>query len=107
MLSTKITVFFIIVFFSALDKGQLCSATSNEKCRHIYMMINQQAEILGITRNPFGSPFFKEKAKVHLLINGASCERGITPICKKKTKNKKKKPCRSKLQRDLTKNSVY
>ena len=55
------------------------------------MMINQQAEILGITRNPFGSPFFKEKAKVHLLINGASCERGITPICKKKKKKKKKK----------------
>jgi len=71
------------------------------------MMINQQAEILGITRNPFGSPFFKEKVKVHPLINGASCERGITLHMQKQKTNKQKKPRRSKLQRDLTKNSVH
>ena len=102
MLSTKAIVFFIIVFFLALDKAQLCSATSNEKCRHIYMIINQQAEILGMTRNPFSSPFFKEKENVHPLINGER-ERHNTPYAKKK----KKKPLRSKLQRDLTKNSVH
>jgi len=55
------------------------------------MMINQQAEILGITRNPFGSPFFKEKVKVHPLINGASCERGITLHMQKQKTNKQKK----------------
>ena len=55
------------------------------------MMINQQTEILGMTRNPFGSPFFKEKVKVHPLINGASCERGITLHMQKKQKKKQKK----------------
>lgn len=32
------------------------------------MIINQQAEFLGMTRNLFGSPFLEDRAKVHPLI---------------------------------------